>query len=521
MAKGTTNFAQLITLLGARPADIVTELGVAKAVVSRWCNGKVKIMPGHGWDEKLTVYLFVLDGKLKHPVIPDILRTYFPSVNQGTEVERRELFARWLCVFGHKEAGHQKDGFTEIVKKSIDAFTPHPETHSEPEPEPEDYPDGNAVVFGVEGVQGAALQFLDLTSAMKEPQEILYVCPDGLDMYTRDEKFGAKLMDKLMSIFANGHTVSVVLRTDYKMTDVSAFSGRWLVAHLLGYIKSYYYDEFHTTYEDKMLVVVPGQFAMRVKEETSGSGTKLYTAISFDADTVKNAADEYEQYRKKSRQRFHYHFFEQPGGFLRDMEPLPDRVHYQFARLPHFCITDGNKLQKDFNLTSEEMQDIQRDFSLFLSQPGFYEPDTTVRHIFCEDDIENALLKNSHVSQELSTIIGRRVVINSQTLTNRLVLLRDLLESHSNYEVCFLSDEVFKKLTMQIACWGDRAAIGWIPGSKSTACKDYTNVNALTGFCGAVWEQIPPFARSRKAAAGKLATWLKKAKKYGYDVGMI
>jgi hypothetical protein len=81
-----------------------------------------------------------------------------------------------------------------------------------------------------------------------------------------------------------------------------------------------------------------------------------------------------------------------------------------------------------------------------------------------------------------------------------------------------MRDDVFRKLTMQIACWCDRAAIGWIPGGKSTACKDYTNVNALTGFCGSIWEQIPGLMRSRKAALNKLATWIKKAKKYGYDV---
>ena len=515
MANGNTNFAHLLTLLGARPADIVAELGAAKAVVSRWCNGKVKIMPGHGWDEKLTDYLLALDGRLKRPVIPDILRTYFPSVNQGTEAERRELLARWLCAFGHKAAAHQKDGFHEMVKKGIDSFSPP----QEPEPEPEDYPDGNAVVYGVAGVQGAAMQFIDLTLSTKEPHEIFYVCPDGLDMYTRDEKFGAKLMDGMMKMFAGGHTLSVVLRTDYKMTDVSAFSGRWLVAHLLGYIKSHYYDEFHKTYADKMLAVIPGQFAMRVREETSGGETKLYTSVSFDADTVKGAADEYERYRKQSRQRFHYHFFEQPGGFLRDAAPLPDRVHYQFARLPHFCVADGEAFQRDFNLTDEEMQILQGDFSMFLTGPDFYEPDTAAHHIFCEDDIENALLKSSHVSHELSTVTGRRVVMNSQALTNRLILLRDLLERHKNYEVCFLSDDVFKKLTMQIACWGDRASIGWIPGGKSTACKDYTNVNALTGFCGAVWEQVPGIARSRKAAVNKLTMWLKKAKKYGYEVG--
>jgi len=517
MATGNTNFARLLALLGVRPIDIVKELGVGKPVLSRWCNGKIKIMPGHGWDTKLADYMIAADGRLKRPVIPDILRAYYPSVRQNTPAQRRELLARWLCEFGYKqsESDLNTSGIYGLIMDKIESLAA-----LKPDHVPKDYPEGNAVVYGTEGVQGAALQFLDMTIALPEPHEILYVCPDGLDMYTRDEKFGEKLMDKLMETFAAGHTVSVVLRTDYKMTDVSAFSGRWLVAHLLGYIKSYYYDEFHKTYEDKMLVVIPGHFAMRVKEETSGSEAKLYTAISFDDNTIAGAADECEQYRKRSRQRFHYHFFEQPDGFLRGIEPLPESAHYQFARLPHFCVTGAETFQSDFNLADEEMQLIRRDYPLFLTEPEFFEPDVTVRHIFCSDDIEEQLLKTRHRSQELTTITGRQVIINSQTLTNRLLLLRDLLEQRKNYEVCFLSDDIFKKLTMQIACWGDRAAIGWIPGGKSTACKDYTNVNALTGFCGSIWEQIPGIMRSRKAATSKLATWIKKAKKYGYDVGV-
>jgi hypothetical protein len=69
---------------------------------------------------------------------------------------------------------------------------------------------------------------------------------------------------------------------------------------------------------------------------------------------------------------------------------------------------------------------------------------------------------------------------------------------------------------MQVAAWGDRAAIGWIDGGKSTACGDYTNVNALTGFCAYVWGMIPGVVKSRRAANHKLNTWLQMAAKYGY-----
>ena len=52
MREPKTNFAMLLRLLGARPCDVCEAVGADKSLVSRWCNGKQKLMPGHGWVEK-------------------------------------------------------------------------------------------------------------------------------------------------------------------------------------------------------------------------------------------------------------------------------------------------------------------------------------------------------------------------------------------------------------------------------------------------------------------------------------
>lgn len=189
-----------------------------------------------------------------------------------------------------------------------------------------------------------------------------------------------------------------------------------------------------------------------------------------------------------------------------------------FARLPYFCVTDILPVEYGFQLSFEERTYIESEFRPLLITPHFFEPDAPVRHIFCETDIEDALLKKRHVCYELSSITNRRVVMTTQALVERLIIIKKMLLEHKNYEVCFLSDGIFTQLTMQIACFGDEAAIGWIPKGKSTACRDYTNVNALTGFCEAIWNKIPGIMRQRRNALRKLNTFLKKAAMYGYDV---
>ena len=77
--------------------------------------------------------------------------------------------------------------------------------------------------------------------------ELRFVCPAGLSLLTYDERYFCQLMERLMRTFSKGHRLYVVLRTDFKMSEVSNISGPWLVAHLLGYIQSFYYDDFHKT----------------------------------------------------------------------------------------------------------------------------------------------------------------------------------------------------------------------------------------------------------------------------------
>ncbi|MDR1617094.1 MAG: hypothetical protein LBR98_08815 [Syntrophomonadaceae bacterium] len=511
MNKPGTNFAQLLKLLGARPRDVCEATGANKAVVSRWMSGKVKLMPGHGWIDKVADFMLALDERLREPVIPNVLAAYYPDETLAAPERRRAALIGWLATTGHRQSEYQEKGLAGLILEKVRQLSAPEGKHTLEPP-----PMKNAVVYGLSGVQGSVLQFLEMATAQKTPIEMQFACPEGLDMLTRSRKFHPRFMEAVMGMFEAGHRMSVVVRTDYRVSDIAEFSGRWLVAHLMGYVRSFYYDDFVATSRDKILAVVPGVMAGRVSETEDG---QLYAAIQFDSGTIEEIQSKIKEYQAKSKQRFHYHLFEQPDDFLRGIHPLPDRPHYQFARLPHFCVAEEEPFQAGFSLSDDEMERVRLDFAPFLSRPVFFTPDVPACHIFCENDIEDALLKNRHRCPELTAILGRRVFMRTQTLVDRLCLIKKLLEEYPHYEVCFLRDEHFRKLTMQVAAWGDKAAIGWIAGGKSTACGDYTNVNALTGFCAAIWNTIPGMMKSRRTAISKINTWLKMAEKYGYAVG--
>jgi Disulfide bond chaperones of the HSP33 family len=517
MAKLKTNFACLLNLLGARPRDLCEAVGADKSLVSRWCNGKQKLMPNHAWIEPVADYLTGLDEKLKTPILPSILSAYYPVEKQTSKKKNRELLLRWLAQIAHKPANSMagRTGVIGLIKDKIEKIELLDKDEQADPIESQELCSQNSIVYGIKGVQASALQLVEVIIREPEPQELLFVCPEGLEMLSRDKKYYPVLMDSLAEMFAAGHTLGVVLRTDFRISDVVEISGRWLVAHLMGYVHSYYYDDFIASSKDKMIAAVPNKIAGKTSETDTG---EIFTAIQFDRDSVDEIYELAIAYKEKSKQRFHYSFFENPDGFLHDVAPSKSNDHYRIASLPHFGIKAIDTIQTDFSLTDEETEYFLTEFYIMTVGPDYYSSDTSVRYIFCENDIEDALLKSRHSCPELSVIFNRRIMMKTQNMIDGLIQMKKLLLSNKNYEVCFLSADIFKKLTLQLACWGDRAVIGWIPHVKSTACADYLNVNALTGFCGMVWNKIPAVIRSRATAMRKLNIWLKKAAKYGYNV---
>ena len=514
MSKPKTNFAWILNLLGARPRDLCEAVGADKSLVSRWYNGKQKLMPNHAWIDPVADYLLQLDDKLKSPIIPSILSTYYPSDDLSSRQSIRDLLLRWLAQTGHKPADSPPEltGVAGLIKDKIDKLE---KVEISVAQELQEYASKNTVTYGIKGVQATALQLIELITNDPESQELLFVCPEGLDMLTRDRKFHPTYLNALVEMFAAGNTLTTVLRTDFRLTDIFEFSGPWLVAHLKGSIHSYYYDDYNNFSKVKMLAVVPGVMAAKVSEADNG---EIYTSIQFDKNTVNEIYELALSYKERSEQRFHYNLFEHSDSYLRGIYPFPEKLHYRIVRFPHLGIASVDILKSDFSLSDEEIDTLENDYPALILGPDYYHPETSVRHLFCENDIEEALLKNRHTCSELSSIFDRRIMMKTQDLINRLILMKKLLEKHKNYEVSFLPDEIFQKITMQIACWGDRVAIGWIPGGTSTACKDYMNVHALTGFCNMAWERIPGIAKSRATAFRKINTWLKKAAKYGYEV---
>lgn len=192
MKEGTTNFAYLMDLLSIKTSTLCESIGADKTLVSRWRSGARKLMAGHHWANDIAAHFVRIDKNRKQPVLFDVLSVYYPGEPMDTPEKLEALLVHWLTNAGQREAEyrHRREGVFSALMQKIQRLT-MPEPVEEPEPAPPvPLPKlENAVAFGIEGVQGSAIQFLEIVKNQAEPQELLFACPEGLDMLTRDRRF--------------------------------------------------------------------------------------------------------------------------------------------------------------------------------------------------------------------------------------------------------------------------------------------------------------------------------------------
>ena len=499
-----SNFGVFLDVFGVNTQQAAVGIGTDATLISRWRNGQRKLVSGRKWAKAIVDYAFLLDRDNKPRLLPKMMAAFYPVDDTSDAAEVGALFERWLCAktqFSDAYVSRRALILHELFASARNLSTASPAERER----------RRETAHGIKAIHKSILALEDYLAAM-EPSTIQFVCPFGLALITDDSVFSKEIMEMLMRLFVRGHRMEVIIRTDYRVSDVSAFAGKWLFAHLLGYIKSFYYDDFRKIDGIQMVAVVSDKVAMKITpdEKREVTGTFL-----FDDTSIGEIREHIDEYFALSVQRFHYGFFDNPGDYLKKTNFELSGSSYLFSRLPHFGVA-GEELLDLINLTDDEKLIMREQFFPLISSSRQLSESSKVYNIFCVEQIEAALEKPRHMVPELSAMLGRRVYIKTQVFVDLLIRLRALTEL-PNYNLCFLREEHFDKINMCLAVWGSSVAIGWIPGGLSTVCRDFSNVGTLNGFAGTVWDTVPSSMKTSGVARKKLDGWLKRALLFGYD----
>jgi|GEM_PF-2898794 len=505
MAK--SNLAVLMSMYTVTPQMLSEAVGADITLISRWRTGRRRLVAGRRWVHDIAAWFIRVDEQEGQGRLAALLRIFYPAEDFAPPAAYQAATEKWLSVRLQTEDEYAERRDRQISPllrpgEAAQAFTKAVE------------PVAPLVVYGEKDTRAAILDMLDKALDLPEADSIRFVCPEGLALITQNANFSAKVMGKMNLLFQRGFRLEAILTADYKMSEVSAFSGMWLSAHLKGYVRSFYSNDFYSDHSIRMLAVFGDKIAARVVyDEMTGLRGEFY----YNSPAIKGLLKEQEAYCNGAGMRFHYDFFRNPEDYLSKGFAEITGDCYVITRLPHVGIR-GDHLVDRLNLSAAEADRFRGQFGALLTGPADLGDGASFYHILCPEDIERALDKPRHRIMPSSDIFGRRVYMSTQALVEQLVLMRRLLKNQSNYNLCFLPESFFEGVGLELAIYGKQAAIGWIAGECSTACKDPTHVAILQGYASLQWNRIPGMAKTKGAALKRLNAWLRRAKNFGYEV---
>lgn len=488
----TTNLALLMEWARVTPKELNRALGIDLSLISRWRTGSRRLSAGSQWCGRLTEYFL----QVRRDEVTALMARVSPlGLSQGQSAE--ELLERWLgeSVGPWEDRGEllflSRDQNVNMGRKSrrlLDTGT----------------------LSGDRAVRKLVMEFLDYVLAQPSSGEIVFFCSEGLELFTRDERYVQALQEKFQALFKRGNRIRAVLRTNYRPSDVALACGPWLRDYLMGHIQSYYYDDFRLLEHERILFGLRGKLIVQVCMKNGIPQAVIHRR----PETIAEAEAYFDDRARCAIPRFMDRFFSCPMGLLCDMSFDGRGPVYLLARMPDLG-GSFETLSRYLHLRPEETALFRHQFwPLALSlRDGDCHAQT--RHIFCEDSIDEALDSTRHLCHPFSEIYGRRLYLSTRGLAEQLNEMRRALERKSDYQVCFMPQEWFDRLGMELVVWGNDAAIAWISGRQSTACRDYPNTTALHGFCATMWDRIPPTQRSRQAALKRLERWLERVRRFG------
>lgn len=471
-----SNLSLIMDYLSVTSKELSIELNIDSSLISRWKSGERRLTPDGFGAKALADYFYA-----RAPADTQTFLLAACPVEMQIEKQPKEVLRLWLCKYTGRE---ERLSILSLLSNQMA------------------YP---GCQDGIEAARRALANFLDYAENLPSPGEILFSCPDGLSIFTRNGGYNLPLQAKLTRIFQRGFHLQTVLRTDYRISDVAMACGPWLRSHLHEYIQSYYYDDFTLSEDEKIIICLPGHLAIETRVNDAGIETSVWSS----PEKIKNVQRCFEYIRSNAVQRFRYHFFNEPKGFFTSLQLCKDKPVYLFQRLPCYGIGNDKTMAQLFNLSEAERTLFHREFAPLLVPPHSFS--APVYHVIDAGAVDNVLDHNRLLCRTMSQICARRVFMSSKQLALQIVLMRKELAECPTYHLLCLNSDAFEQIDMELGVWGNEAAIAWLSdASNSTACKDYPNVSALQGFCATIWKQS---AASKRIAMEKLDSWIRRAQK--------
>ncbi|MDR0530508.1 MAG: hypothetical protein LBG83_00355 [Oscillospiraceae bacterium] len=486
------NFDFLVDFLRI-PSSAFEAAGVMRSTLSLWRNGKRRFIPGHPPLEKAMDVILQAEDGAQIPLLPKILQLWYPFEPCETQAETRALLARFLCEknTGQNQMKQKICGAHEEVRSTEGAF------------------------FYPRGLQAMHMAILELSEAiltLPQPQIIRVCVPRCPELLSTSEAFVRAMTFHYRSFVQAGHRAQLTLCAARNSVNSLYWYPPCLYFGLQGTLDVQYFWRGEFAETDRILMITVGdQWACEVVQLCFEKPCYLETRIHRGADQIQAIREHMQSYQRIAKPLGIPHIWEANSEQLKHVRVLPDQSFYLFQSIPMFGVLPPERFEQTLTLTDAEKERVRQELAPLLLTPRFWDKETTVRHVFCKEDIEDALAQQRRQVFELSAFLHRRVWQSAKKLKLLLEEIELLLKAYDNYEVIFLERAEFKRgRQTQSIGFGATAALAWLNGKDSILYTEYCQTLRQQAISATIWASYSAAVRDRQANLNILRRLLEK-----------
>lgn len=371
------------------------------------------------------------------------------------------------------------------------------------------------ILLGERGFKKAALLMLDSVMQLPPGQQVIVCAHNGFDLFLENVPFALQFLQKLSRATKRNTTFLLINRRGFGMENNAHFAGFWLSAHLKGIIRSRYYEG--EAPDEYFVGVIPGYWSGRVEhDETAENG--LIATIFSDPRNIRKDEQHCAEQIARSKPASQYAFLNAPLGDEDNVQswtsgalPLwdepdalvPDGSFSLICRVPSFGIM--TKAEFDEIRGSSEAPPIP-DY-LFADEAVFAQG--AHRIILCKEDVHDALKHTRKKNEALSILLQRKTYVPRKILVDELERLLQAMKEHDDFEVALMPYSAFKKLELEMVCWHNSAAVGWLQdGSESVFANDPITSGSFSAAIDHTWAKLHKGWKRKRDVAATLRKWI-------------
>jgi len=334
--------------------------------------------------------------------------------------------------------------------------------------------------------------------------------------------FALQFLAKINGVIKRGTSFLLINRRGFGLENNAHFARFWLVAHLKGIIRSRYYEGDPP--EEYFVASIRGYWGGVVEIDATAED-QLISVMYTDPRNIRRAEAHCDAFIQRSIPASQYGFLKNPTGDADNAQswqpgPLPvwrpetarneqeaaarpDGSFSAICRVPSIGVMTraefGVVLGKD---TPTPMPDY-----LFREDESF----AAVPHkiILCRDDVRVGLLKERRLNEPLSALLRRKAYMRREQLADQLWRILGAMEQNDQFEVALLPRSAFAKLELEIVCWTNSAAVGWLQdGSESVFANDPITSSSFHVAVGHAWNRLHKGWKRQSLVKRTLRKWL-------------